>query len=230
MIFQGAAEAGILFWCAQSIEEIVMKRQTPSGTAPMVRRRNECGYTFVEVLIVVAVIAALAIAGFALYTGRGKTTEMTSMAQQVGQTIQSQQQLIYRGLRNSRVSAAEIAGSLNSLLAEHRFVESVTAGQNACSTPSASKSGLIIQLDPEEFDTAEEAGELQSIVHASLANVFTDENGTAFADKRSFHDVIDISLPGANNAPRPYLDSSAPAVFTPGTPPTATAYACLDNT
>ena len=100
-----------------------MKLQTVSATSAAVRKQDEKGYTFVEVLIVVAVIAALAIGGFALYTGRGKTTEMTSMAQQVGQTVQSQQQLIYKGLRNGKVSSAEVAGSLNSLLAGHRFVD-----------------------------------------------------------------------------------------------------------
>lgn len=207
-----------------------MKRQSLSATSPVIQERDERGYTFVEVLIVVAVIAALAIGGFALYTGRGKTTEMTSMAQQVGQTIQSQQQLIFKGLRNGKVSAAEIAGSLNSLLAEHRFVASVTAGQGACTSPGATKSGLILNLSPDEFDTTEEAGELQSVVHAAISNVFTDENGNAFLDDRSFHDVIDISSPGATNNARNYLNSSTPASYTAGSPGTAIAYACLDNT
>ena len=206
-----------------------MNNQSLSGTLAVMRGRDESGYTFVEVLIVVAVIAALAIAGFGLYTGRGKTTEMTSMAQQVGQTIQSQQQLIFRGLRNGKVSAAEIAGSLNSLLAEHRFVSSVIADQRACTSPSATKSGLVINLEVDEFDTTEEAGELQSIVHAAIVNVFTDESGNAFTDDRSFHDVIDVSAPGGTNAPRPYLNSSTAAVYT-ATPASATAYACLDNT
>ena len=206
-----------------------MKNQSLSGTPAVLRGRDESGYTFVEVLIVVAVIAALAIAGFGLYTGRGKTTEMTSMAQQVGQTIQSQQQLIFRGLRNGKVSSAEIAGSLNSLLAEHRFVDSVASNQSACTSPSATKSGLVINLDTDEFDTTQEAGELQSIVHAAIVNVFTDESGNAFADERSFHDVIEISAPGGVNAPRPYLNSSTPAVYT-SAPLAATAYACLDNT
>ena len=206
-----------------------MKNQSLSGTPAVMRGRDESGYTFVEVLIVVAVIAALAIAGFGLYTGRGKTTEMTSMAQQVGQTIQSQQQLIFRGLRNGKVSAAEIAGSLNSLLAEHRFVDSVASNQSACTSPSATKSGLVINLDTDEFDTTQEVGELQSIVHAAIVNVFTDENGSAYTDERSFDDVIDISAPGGTNTARAYLGSSAPAVYT-SAPLAATAYACLDNT
>lgn len=207
-----------------------MKHQSLSGTAAVVRKRDERGYTFVEVLIVVAVIASLAIAGFALYTGRGKTTEMTSMAQQVGQTIQSQQQLIFRGLRNGKVSAPEIAGSLNSLLAEHRFVTSVISGQDACTMPAASKSGLIINLNVDEFDTTEEAGELQSIVHAAITNVFVDESGAPFADRRSFQEVIDISAPGAVNTAQAHLVSSAPAAYVAGPPVEATAYVCLDNT
>ena len=80
-----------------------MKLQTVSATSPAVRKQDEKGYTFVEVLIVVAVIAALAIGGFALYTGRGKTTEMTSMAQQIGQTVQSQQQLIFKDCATARL-------------------------------------------------------------------------------------------------------------------------------
>ena len=203
-----------------------MKNQSLSGTPAVMRGRDESGYTFVEVLIVVAVIAALAIAGFGLYTGRGKTTEMTSMAQQVGQTIQSQQQLIFRGLRNGKVSAAEIAGSLNSLLAEHRFVDTVLSGNVACTSPNTGKSGLLIRLNRDDFDTDEEVGELQSIVHAAIVNVFTDESGNAYTDERSYHDVIDVSAPGATNAPRPYLDSSTAGISTPN----AIAYVCLDNT
>ena len=187
------------------------------------------GYTFVEVLIVVAVIAALSVGAFALFTGRGKTTEMTAMAQQIGQTIQSQQQLIYRGLRNGKISAGEIAGSLNSLLAEHRFVESVTANQNACSSPGGSKNGLVFELDPDEFDTDEEAGELQSIIQASIVNVFTDETGSPFTDQRSFHDVMEISSPGSTNTASSYLNSTEAASYT-SSPPAATANACLDNT
>ena len=207
-----------------------MKLQTVSGTSPAVRKQDEKGYTFVEVLIVVAVIAALAIGGFALYTGRGKTTEMTSMAQQVGQTIQSQQQLIYKGLRNGKVSSAEVAGSLNSLLAGHRFVTSVTSNQSACTAPSATKSGLVFNLNAEEFDTSEEAGEIQSIIQAAIANVFVDQNGSAYTDKRSFHDVINISAPGGMNNARTYLDASTAATYTAGSPATAIANACLDNT
>ena len=124
-----------------------MKLQTVSATALVVRKQDEKGYTFVEVLIVVAVIAALAIGGFALYTGRGKTTEMTSMAQQVGQTIQSQQQLIYKGLRNGKVSSAEVAGSLNSLLAGHRFVTSVVSSQTACTAARRHQERPGVQLE-----------------------------------------------------------------------------------
>lgn len=207
-----------------------MKHQTFPGTSPAKRKRDEKGYTFVEVLIVVAVIAALAIGGFALYTGRGKTTEMTSMAQQVGQTIQSQQQLIFKGLRNGKISSAEVAGSLNSLLAEHRFVASVTSNQSACTTPGATKSGLVFELNAGEFDTPEEAGEMQSIIHAAIANVFSDNNGNAYIDTRSFDDVIDISAPGGTNTARAYLDSSVAATYTAGPPAAATANACLDNT
>ena len=207
-----------------------MKLQTVSATSAAVRKQDEKGYTFVEVLIVVAVIAALAIGGFALYTGRGKTTEMTSMAQQVGQTVQSQQQLIYKGLRNGKVSSAEVAGSLNSLLAGHRFVTSVKPDQNACTTPGATKSGLVFELNAEEFDTSEEAGEMQSIIHAAISNVFVDEDGIPYLDKRSFHDVINISSPGGTNSARAYLDTSAAAIYTPGTPATSIANACLDNT
>ena len=207
-----------------------MKLQTVSATAPVVRKQDEKGYTFVEVLIVVAVIAALAIGGFALYTGRGKTTEMTSMAQQVGQTIQSQQQLIYKGLRNGKVASAEVAGSLNSLLAGHRFVASVASSQNACTAAGATKSGLVFELNPEEFDTSGEAGEIQSIIQAAIANVFVDEDGNAYTDKRSFHDVINISAPGGTNNARTYLDASTTATYTMGPPATATANACLDNT
>ena len=207
-----------------------MKLQTVSGTSPAVRKQDEKGYTFVEVLIVVAVIAALAIGGFALYTGRGKTTEMTSMAQQVGQTIQSQQQLIYKGLRNGKISAPEVAGSLNSLLAGHRFVTSVTSNQSACTAPSATKSGLVFNLNAEEFDTSEEAGEVQSIIQAAVSNVFVDENGNAYTDKRSFHDVINISSQGTTNTARAYMDTSAAATYAAGPPATAIANACLDNT
>ena len=194
------------------------------------RSSTEDGYTFVEVLIVVAVIAALAVGAFALFTGRGKTTEMTALAQQVGQTVQSQQQLIFRGFRNGKVTSSEMAGSLNSLLADHRFIIGVSSNQSACDTPSATKSGLVFNLNPVEFDTTEEAGEMQSIIHAALNNVFTDEDGNAFTDDRSFHDVIDISSVGPNNMASAYLGDSAAASFATGTPNVALANACLDNT
>ena len=190
---------------------------------------NEGGYTFVEVLIVVAVIAALSIGAFALFTGRGKSTEMTALAQEVGHTIQSQQHLMYRNLRNGKVSAAEIAGSLNSLLADHRFVNSVADGQAACTSPSATKSGLILDLDTDEFNSNEEAGELQSIIHASIVNVFSDEDGIPYTDERSFHDVLLISAPGALNEASAYLGDSAAASYVV-TPPSATVNVCLDNT
>ena len=207
-----------------------MKLQTVSATSPAVRKQDEKGYTFVEVLIVVAVIAALAIGGFALYTGRGKTTEMTSMAQQIGQTVQSQQQLIFKGLRNGKVTSAEVAGSLNSLLSGHRFVISVASSQNACTTPGATKSGLVFNLNPDDFDTVEEAGEVQSIIHAAIINVFADDSGNAYTDKRSFDEVINISAAGGTNTAMAYLNSSAAATYTAGSPATAAANACLDNT
>ena len=188
------------------------------------------GYTFVEVLIVVAVIAALSIGAFALFTGRGRTTEMTAVAQQVGQTIQSQQQLIYRGLRTGKISSAEIAGSLNSLLSEHRFVIAVTSNQNACASPSGTKSGLLFELEPGEFDSTAAAGELQSIIHASIVNAFTDETGSPFTDRRSFHDVIEISNPGGTNSASAYVGSSEAASYSVGPPPDATVNICLDNT
>ena len=207
-----------------------MKLQTVSATSPAVRKQDEKGYTFVEVLIVVAVIAALAIGGFALYTGRGKTTEMTSMAQQIGQTVQSQQQLIFKGLRNGKVTSAEVAGSLNSLLSGHRFVISVASNQNACTTPGATKSGLVFNLNADDFDTVEEAGEVQSIIHAAIINVFADDSGNAYTDKRSFDEVINISAAGGTNTAMAYLNSSAAATYTAGSPATAAANACLDNT
>ena len=206
-----------------------MNIQDPIIGKRMGRTANESGYTFVEVLIVVAVIAALAVGAFALFTGRGKTTEMSAIAQQVAQTIQSQQQLIFKGLRTGKISSDEVAGSLNSLLADHRFIVSVSSDQDACTSPSATKDGLVFDLETTQFDTSEEAGEFQSIVHAAIVNAFTDETGNAFTDRRSFHDVIQISSPGGTNEASVYLNSSAAAVYT-ATPPEATAHACLDNT
>ena len=88
----------------------------------------------------------------------------------------------------------------------------------------------MFNLNAEEFDTSEEAGEIQSIVQAAIANVFVDENGNAYTDKRSFHDVINISAPGGTNNARTYLDASIAATYTAGPPATAIANACLDNT
>lgn len=208
-----------------------MKTQDMSARTQTDHTTGQEGYTFVEVLIVVAVIAALSVGAFALFTGRGKTTEMTAVAQQVGQTIQSQQQLIYRGFRNGLVSPAEVAGALNSLLADHRFVNNVVGGAGACAGSGSDMDGLVIGLNPDEFDTAEEAGELQSIIHAAVINVFSDEDGNVFlpTDDRAFRRVMRISgTAGSTDAAGDYLDDSTPAASTPGV--SATVYACLDNT
>ncbi|MYE04872.1 MAG: prepilin-type N-terminal cleavage/methylation domain-containing protein [Bacteroidetes bacterium SB0662_bin_6] len=211
-----------------------MNTQETSARTQTGRTTGEEGYTFVEVLIVVAVIAALSVGAFALFTGRGQTTEMTAVAQQVGQTIQSQQQLIFRGLRNGMVSPNEIAGSLNSLLAEHRFVQSVAAAPGACTGGGSDMNGLQFNLDPSEFDTTAEAGELQSIIHASIVNVFSDEDGNAYgaADNRRYRAVMQITgTAGSSDAAGDYLDDSTAALFTLNPPNnTAVAYACLDNT
>ena len=202
--------------------------RTPGGPA-----RREKGYTFVEVLIVVAVVAALSVGAFALFTGRGKTTEMTAMGQQIAQTVQTQQQLIYRGFRNAKISASELAGSLNSLLANHRFVESVESGDAACTAGGANKDGIVFDLNPEEFLTPEAAGEMQSIIHAAINNVFTDENGSPFdrsIDERSYEEVIEISSPQNTDKASDYLQESAAAIRVLPPNDEAKAYACLDST
>ena len=133
-------------------------------------------------------------------------------------------------MRNGKVTSAEVAGSLNSLLSGHRFVISVASSQNACTTPGATKSGLVFNLNADDFDTVEEAGEVQSIIHAAIINVFADDSGNAYTDKRSFDEVINISAAGGTNTAMAYLNSSAAATYTAGSPATAAANACLDNT
>ena len=58
----------------------------------------------------------------------------------------------------------------------------------------------MFDLDATQFDTSEEAGEFQSIVHAAIVNAFTDETGNPFADQTEFsRRDLRFPSPGATN-------------------------------
>ena len=109
-ILRSAEGSGSSFGALQEENDGYIQKNLDKRKTTWARQPSEKGYTFVEVLIVVAVIAALAVGAFALFTGRGKTTEMSAIAQQVAQTVQSQQQLIFKGLRTGKITSGRGRG------------------------------------------------------------------------------------------------------------------------
>ena len=118
--------------------------QTPART-------RERGYTFTEVLIVLGIVAALAIGAFVLFTQRGASTEMGQVAQQIGETISSQQRMIAAGMRGSKVSSREFASAVGNMLATHKFITGGAGGAVPSVIAAAFDSAatpLVAQADP----------------------------------------------------------------------------------
>ena len=185
------------------------------------RRRNSKGFSLVEIIIGIAALAALAIGAFVYFSGRAVTTELTSMANQVGETIRSQQQLRTKNLRAAKVSTTEFSGAVASLLQDHKYINSTTpttagdgTGATMCSTASGNATGFTIGLATGTGAlTLAEASELQALVHTSLKNVFTDPDTSAYfatGSNEAYEEVLDVTA-GKNPGE---LDNSAAATAT----------------
>ena len=172
-----------------------MKLKSFAGD-PAIRSRTR-GYTFTEVLIVLGIVAALAIGAFVLFTQRGTSTEMGQVAQQIGETISSQQRMIASGMRGGQVSPRELASSIGNMLSTHKFItgggtapspvavqvggtvptsvgSGALTGANVCSGSGADGFAIYLAFGGTPELDLQELTELQSQIIAAIKNPFNN--------------------------------------------------------
>lgn len=164
---------------------------------------GEKGFTLIEILVTLAVIALLIVITATFMGERATDTRHEAIASQVAQTIAAQQQLYVSGLRDARMNSAVVAGRVrNGLVAMDEFT-AVAANATACTTAAA---GLVITIDGDNGEGVINAANLQALLHAAVNDLFVNPaDGGAYGDVFAAH----ASHTPTANAPIPVITVSS---------------------
>ena len=158
-----------------------------------IARNCEKGFTLMEILVALAIIAIIIAVTANVLGGRATDTRLESIASGVAQSVQSTQQLFINDLRQAEVTEEELAGRLSSALTPLSEVTSVSATSGtACDTGSAGVSIVMTTGVPGALDAAEQAA-LQALINTGINNIF---DGIAATDPGGFEDVFEDAASG----------------------------------
>ena len=153
---------------------------------------REKGFTLMEVLIALAVLAVIIAITAGALGGRATDTQLGGVANQVAAAIQSRQLLFVNGLRDANMTVAEVAGLLGTVFEDSDIIDPPTTGfatdaANAGTyCAGANGNGLEIDLVAGALD-ANEAIALQALIQSSVNDLF---DGMLAADPGSYADVF----------------------------------------
>ena len=151
---------------------------------------REKGFTLMEVLIALAVLAVIIAITAGALGGRATDTQLGGVANQVAASIQSRQLLFVNGLRDANMSVQEVAGLLGTVFEDSDIIDPPATGFDTNSSGTycnaATGNGIEIDLVPTALD-ANEAIALQALIQSSVNDLF---DGIAATDPGGYQDVF----------------------------------------
>ena len=147
---------------------------------PAFARKGEKGFTLMEILVALAIIAVVVAVTAAVLGGRATGTRLEAVASSAARTIQAQQQLYVGGLRTAVTTEAGLANRLNTAVAPVTGIDSVTASNDACAGTEAADIGFAFEYSlPVDDDGAEILQEqMRDAITAIFIDIPATENGS----------------------------------------------------
>lgn len=157
---------------------------------PATARKGEKGFTLMEVLVTLAILAVLIGLVAAALGGRVTDTRFEAVASQAGQVLGTQRQLFTNELRegatnattaNNSLTMEELAGRLGTVLTQ---IDGITAvgddtGATVCDGGTATDAGIFLTVDANLVADANEAAAVQSLLLNQARAAFDGGIGTA---------------------------------------------------